>query len=122
MLELFQSVKPKRVTEEIIEQLLALFREGKIRPGERLPSERELAATLEVSRPSLREALKRLEYNGLLRTVQGSGTYMEDVAGPSFRDPLKEIIRGDSSAMADLAEFRGTIESWAAGMEGTARR
>lgn len=116
MLELFQSVKPKRVTEEIIEQLLALIREGKIRPGERLPSERELAATLEVSRPSLREALKRLEYNGVLRTVQGSGTYLEDVAGPSLRDPLKEIIQGDSSAVADLAEFRGAIESWAAGM------
>jgi GntR family transcriptional regulator, transcriptional repressor for pyruvate dehydrogenase complex len=116
---MFESVKPRRVTEEIIEQVLDLIREGKIQEGEKLPPERDLAKTLGVSRPSLREALKRLEYNGVFRTVQGSGTYLEELAGPSVRDPLKEIIKGDTSAVIDLTEFRGVIESWAAGVAAT---
>lgn len=104
------------MTEEIIHQLLDLIRIGKIEYGEKLPPERELAKILGVSRTTLREALKRLEHNGVFRTVQGSGTYLEELAGPSIRDPLKEIIKGDMSAVIALTEFRTVIETWAVKM------
>jgi GntR family transcriptional repressor for pyruvate dehydrogenase complex len=113
---MFKSVKPKRVTEEIIHQLLDLIRVGKIKYGEKLPPERELAKILGVSRTTLREALKRLEHNGVFRTVQGRGTYLEELAGPTIKDPLKEIIKGDSAAVIALTEFRAVIETWAVGM------
>jgi GntR family transcriptional repressor for pyruvate dehydrogenase complex len=115
-IKMFKSVKPTRVTEEIVHQLLDLIRVGKIECGAKLPPERELAKSLGVSRTTLREALKRLEHNGVFRTVQGSGTYLEELAGPSIRDPLKEIIKGDMSAVIALTEFRTVIETWAAEM------
>jgi GntR family transcriptional repressor for pyruvate dehydrogenase complex len=114
--EIFKAVKPKRVTEEIVEQMLELIAQGDLVPGQRLPSERQMAQTMGVSRPTLREALKRLEYAGLLNTVQGGGTYVMDVAGPSLRDPLLSLVRDSDGIAVELAEFRITIESWAASL------
>ena len=115
MNELFKTVKPKRVTEEIVEQMLDLISQGILAPGQRLPSEREMARSMGVSRPTLREALKRLEYVGFLDTVQGGGSYVRDVVGASLRDPLSSLVR-DLDAVSELAEFRTQIEAWAAAM------
>ena len=114
MTELFKSVKPRRVTEDIVAQILQLVGMGDLSPGERLPSERELAQSLGVSRPTLREALKRLEYAGVLNTVHGGGTYVRDVAREALRDPLLALVRGNDSSLVEMAEFRTAIESWAA--------
>lgn len=115
MNELFKSVKPRRVTEEIVEQMLDLIGQGILAPGQRLPSEREMARSMGVSRPTLREALKRLEYVGHLDTVQGGGIYVRDVVGAALRDPLTSLVR-DLNAVSELAEFRTDIETWAAAM------
>jgi GntR family transcriptional repressor for pyruvate dehydrogenase complex len=113
--EFFKTVKPRRVTEEIVEQLLDLIGQGVLAPGQRLPSEREMARSMGVSRPTLREALKRLEYVGHLDTVQGGGSYVRDVVGAALRDPLTSLVR-DTDAVSELAEFRTNIETWAAAM------
>lgn len=115
MNELFKTVKPKRVTEEIVNQMLDLIGQGTLAPGQRLPSEREMAQSMGVSRPTLREALKRLEYVGFLDTVQGGGSYVRDVVGATLRDPLTALVR-DIGAVVELAEFRTNIEPWAASM------
>ena len=114
MSELFKTVKPKRVTEEIVDQVLDLIGQGSLAPGQRLPSEREMAQSMGVSRPTLREALKRLEYGGFLDTVQGGGSYVRDVVGTTLRDPLTSLVLDQKDAAAELAEFRTNIESWAA--------
>lgn len=111
--EMFKTVKPKKVTEEIIEQMLELIGQGNLAPGQRLPSEREMAQSMGVSRSSLREALKRLEYVGILDTVQGGGSYVQDVAGPSLRDPLAALVHDSYDASLELAEVRTNIEAWA---------
>lgn len=116
MTSLFEPIKAKKATEGIIEQFLDTVRIGKLRPGEKLPAERELANFFGVSRACLREAMQTLECNGILRKVQGSGSYLENITEVSMGDPLRQVIKGNNSAIADLAEFRGAIETWAAGM------
>ncbi len=114
--ELFKTVKPKRVTEEIVAQMLDLIGQGVLAPGQRLPPEREMAQSMGGSRPTLREALKRLEYVGILSTVQGGGSYVRDVVGPTLCDPLSSLVHGSEDATLELAEFRTNIEAWAASM------
>jgi DNA-binding FadR family transcriptional regulator len=73
-------VRPKRMYEQIAEQIEALIRSGSFAPGSRLPAERELAETIGVSRPSIREALIALETAGLIETRVGDGTYVGSTA------------------------------------------
>lgn len=112
---MFKAVKPRRVTEEIVAQLTELIGQGDLQPGDRLPPEREMALELGVSRNALREALKRLESGGWVSSQQGSGTYVQDIAAQSLKDPLCTLIRQSRANLAELAEFRTVIESWAAG-------
>jgi len=78
-------VRPKRMYEQIVEQIEALIRSGDFAPGARLPGERELAEKIGVSRPSLREALIALETLGLIEVRVGDGTYVR--AAPPFAAP-----------------------------------
>ena len=84
----FQKINPERVSDSVVKQIEQLILRGILRPGERLPSERDLAERLGVSRPSLREAVSDLENRGLLKTRAGSGVYVADVLGSAFSEPL----------------------------------
>ena len=67
----FVSVKPNRVSQQVAEQIKDLILEGKLKPGDKLPSERELSKIIGVGRLSLREGLRILESSGILRTRYG---------------------------------------------------
>jgi DNA-binding FadR family transcriptional regulator len=69
-----QIVRSRRVYEQIAEQIQELIRSRALRPGDRLPAERELAAMLGVSRPSVREAMIALEAAGFIEVRTGDGT------------------------------------------------
>lgn len=71
-----QSVEPQRLYRQIAEQLRSLISQGEFAPGSRLPAERDLAAQLGVSRPSVREALIALEVEGWVEVRTGSGVYV----------------------------------------------
>ena len=71
-----KAVEPQRLYRRIAEQIVRLIRRGEYRPGERLPPERDLARQLEVSRPSVREALIALEVEGYVEVRVGSGVYV----------------------------------------------
>jgi GntR family transcriptional repressor for pyruvate dehydrogenase complex len=87
--------------------------EGSLRPGERLLSERELSAKLDVSRPSLREALDKLIARGLLTTNAQGVAYVSEEIGRSLRDPLVQLL-DTPEARFDLLELRSVIEAAAA--------
>lgn len=110
---MFKPIRPKRVTHEIVVQIQELMGSGALKPGSRLPPEREMAQQLGVSRPTLREAMGVLEHLGLVRSVQGDGTYVMNAAQRSLRDPLQELILASERRMVELAEFRTEVESWA---------
>ncbi|MCB4204241.1 FadR family transcriptional regulator [Deferribacterales bacterium Es71-Z0220] len=109
----FKKIKPKKISDEIYEQIKELILTGKLKPGEKLPPERELATTLGVSRPSIREALQKLEAQGFLEQIQGDGTYVKVATSEAFDSFLEEFARKDN-AIFDLMEVRRILETWAA--------
>jgi GntR family transcriptional repressor for pyruvate dehydrogenase complex len=110
----FETIKPAKVSDAIVCQIERLILEGTLKPGDRLPSERELAQELNVSRPSLREALLKLESRGLLQTRRGGGTYVVDIIAPTLTDPLVHLLKNHPEATFDILELRHALEEVAA--------
>lgn len=115
-------VKPKKLSDIILEQLETMIIEGSLQPGEKLLPERELALQFDVSRPSLREAIQKLEAKGLVIRKQGGGTFVCENLLNGFSDPLFELMSQNRESQFDLLEFRHGIEgmaSYYAAMRGT---
>ncbi|MBU2981619.1 FCD domain-containing protein [Lentibacter algarum] len=110
----FQPVQPEKLSHVVVRQIEQLVLRGILRPGERLPSERELAERLNVSRPSLREAIGDLQDRGLLMSKAGSGVYIADVLGSAFSDALIELFSLHDEAVFDYLAFRRDLEGIAA--------
>jgi GntR family transcriptional repressor for pyruvate dehydrogenase complex len=110
----FQKINQERVADTVMHQIEKLILRGILRPGERLPSERDLSEKMGVSRPSLREAIADLEYRGLLATRKGSGIYVADVLGSAFSEPLIQLFASHDEALFDYISFRRDLEGMAA--------
>jgi len=76
----FKTIKRESNLEVIVQQIKDQIKKGILKPGEKLPSERELADLLGVSRASVREAIQALAFSGYLEVIQGKGTYILDIA------------------------------------------
>ncbi|EHC83443.1 Transcriptional repressor for pyruvate dehydrogenase complex [Salmonella enterica subsp. enterica serovar Montevideo str. S5-403] len=111
----YSKIRQPKLSDVIEQQLEFLILEGTLRPGEKLPPERELAKQFDVSRPSLREAIQRLEAKGLLLRRQGGGTFVQSSLWQSFSDPLVELLSDHPESQFDLLETRHALEgiaSW----------
>lgn len=107
---LFSGVPHSRTADEVVQQIEQLILDGVLRDGDRLPGERELAQSLDVSRPILREALKELETRGLLISHHGGGTYVADIIGQVFSKPVTDLISRHARATRDYLEYRRELE------------
>ena len=85
-----------------------------MRPGERLPSERELSEKLGVSRPSLRDAVAELQERGLLVSRAGAGIFVANVLGSAFSPALVRLFATHEEAVFDYIAFRRDMEGLAA--------
>ena len=112
----FRKVEHTRVAQAVVEQFEQMILHGSLRDGEKLPGERELSEQLEVSRQTLREALKTLEQLGLVEAKQGGGTYIADIVGSAVSKPLIGLFSRHEEAYIDYMEFRVLLESKAAGL------
>ncbi len=110
----YSKIRQPKLSDVIEQQLEFLILEGTLRPGEKLPPERELAKQFDVSRPSLREAIQRLEAKGLLLRRQGGGTFVQSSLWQSFSDPLVELLSDHPESQFDLLETRHALEGIAA--------
>jgi GntR family transcriptional regulator, transcriptional repressor for pyruvate dehydrogenase complex len=110
---MFKSIKHTKISTEIVNQIKNQISEGVLKPGDRLPPERDLVKEFGVSRPSLREALNSLVAMGFLE-VKGKRTYIKSVASESMLDPLSLLIKTDTQKIFDLIEVRKAIEVWGA--------
>jgi GntR family transcriptional repressor for pyruvate dehydrogenase complex len=107
-----EPVRNQKLADAIAEHLEQLILEGVLRPGEKLAAERELAEKLEVSRPSLREALEKLQARGLIETGK-SGTHVTQFMA-SLTEPLAAMLQSNEQALIDYLEYRGLVEGEAA--------
>lgn len=103
-----------RISDSIAATLEQRILEGSLKPGDRLPPERELAAELGVSRPSLREAIQKLASKGMVQSRQGGGTYVTDVLEASFANPWQDMMAKHPNLREDMLEFRRMLEGQAA--------
>jgi DNA-binding FadR family transcriptional regulator len=102
------------LTEHLVRRMKNWVLRGLIKPGERLPPERDLAATLNVSRASLRQALKVLQVMGVLDLRQGSGNYLTKDAANILNQPTDLLIPLRGLSFGELFEARRAIECEAA--------
>ncbi|MBW7983025.1 pyruvate dehydrogenase complex transcriptional repressor PdhR [Enterobacillus tribolii] len=110
----YSKIRQPKLSDVIEQQLEYLILEGTLRPGEKLLPERELAKQFDVSRPSLREAIQRLEAKGLLLRRQGGGTFVQTNLWQSFSDPLAALLADHPESQFDLLETRHALEGIAA--------
>lgn len=111
----FEAVRRTKVYEQAAQQLQRMIRDGLIKPGDKLPPERELAEMLQVSRGSLRDAIRTLELMGLVEPRQGEGTVVCDPSARSLINPLATVLLRQRELIGDLLEFRRMIEPNLAG-------
>jgi GntR family transcriptional repressor for pyruvate dehydrogenase complex len=111
---MFKSVKHIRVSDEIVNQIKSLISQGRLKPGDQLPPERELVKQFGVSRPSLREGLNSLVAMGFLEVKQAKRTFVKSVTSERMQDPLSLLIKTDTQKIFDLIEVRMAIEAWGA--------
>lgn len=110
----FQKIESEKLSSAVVRQIELLILRGILRPGERLPSERELSDRLGVSRPSLREAIAELQERGLLATRASAGIYVAEMLGTSFSEALVKLFATHDEAVFDYLDFRRDLEGLAA--------
>jgi GntR family transcriptional regulator, transcriptional repressor for pyruvate dehydrogenase complex len=110
----FLKVTPEKLSQSVVRQIEQLILRGILRPGERLPSERDMADRLGVSRPSLRDAIADLSERGLVASRAGSGVFVAEVLGSAFSPALIELFASHEEAVFDYIAFRRDMEGLAA--------
>lgn len=113
-MSVYSTIQSLRLYEQIIEQIQNLIIEGKIRPGDKLPSERELGEQFGVSRTAVREAVKALREKGLVDVQPGRGTFIADITGSTseaMRDSLGLLVKiGLGNDLGKLVQVRTLLE------------
>ncbi|MFN8073028.1 MAG: GntR family transcriptional regulator [Mycobacterium sp.] len=104
-----QPINRRSVPEDVFEQILAEVLSGEMAPGESLPSERRLAEVLGVSRPAVREALKRVAAAGLVEVRQGDATTVRDFRRHAGLDLLPRLLLRDGRL--DVSVVRSILEA-----------
>lgn len=107
---LFGTFKKSSISEDIVDNLLSLIRERELRPGDKLPPERELAAMMQVSRPSLREALRALAIMNIIEIRQGDGTYITSLEPDLLMAHLDFVFALTDATFLQLFEARRILE------------
>ncbi|MCF8485690.1 MAG: FadR family transcriptional regulator [Rhodobacteraceae bacterium] len=110
----FTKIQTEKLSQSVVKQIEQLILRGILRPGERLPSERELSDRLGVSRPSLRDAVADLQDKGLLVSRAGAGIYVAEVLGSAFAPALVALFASHDEAVFDYISFRRDMEGLAA--------
>ena len=110
----FDKLIPVRLSEQIASQIEALILENHLRPGDKLPSERELSASFGVSRPVVRESIKFLEERGLVMPQSGRGAFVTDPGSRNITSSLNLAYQMQACTADDFHEARWCMESYTA--------
>lgn len=106
----FKEIAPVRLYESVIEQIMDLIKNNELKPGDKLPPERELAEKLSISRNSLREAFRVLESRGLIKSKPGGGRFIREIRENGHNNTENIILSLEKSSILELLEAREIFE------------
>ena len=114
---MFKSVKSNKASEHIVEQIRKAVFEGQLKPGDKLPSEKELQKELKVSKATLREAMRSLEVLGFLEIRKGifGGAFVTEVDLKKTRDSFINFLHFKNLSLTSLTEVRLLLEPYVTG-------
>ncbi|MFL0246046.1 FadR/GntR family transcriptional regulator [Candidatus Clostridium stratigraminis] len=113
---MFTPIKSTKVYEHVVQQIKQMIIDGTLKKGDKLPTERELSEQLQVSRASIREAIKSLEVIGLLEAKQGAGNYIKESFDQVLFEPMSMIFMLESRNPNEIVELREAMELEAAAL------
>lgn len=109
--EMYTAIRRSTLPEEVANQILTLIRDEELRPGDKLPAERDLARLFGVSRPVVREGLRALSIMKVVEVRQGSGTFVTALEPQQLISHLDFVFPKDRMALVALLEARRVIEA-----------
>ncbi len=110
----FSPIKTSKIPDKVYKQIVSMISNGQFKPGQKLPSEREMALDLEVSRQSVSEALYRAETMGLIEVRQGEGSFVVSSVRESLKPPLTVLLAEHAERVFEFLEIRRLLEGWCA--------
>lgn len=110
----FSPIKKKMVSSELYDQIVSMIGNRGLKPGDKLPAERDLAKHLNVSRQSIREALKKAEAQGLIEVRHGEGTFVRSMVSHWMEEPLVVLMTEEVGKVNEFLEIRKLLEVWCA--------
>ncbi|MDR1932291.1 MAG: GntR family transcriptional regulator [Spirochaetales bacterium] len=114
--EIFKEVRVQKTSDIIISRIRELIKNGVLRPGEKLPSERELAERFKVGRGPLRDALKKLEFYGILKSIPFKGTYIAAMKEGTLSGLIGNLLEISDLDFESMMETRSIIEVFSAAL------
>lgn len=110
MHQLLKEVRKEKIFEDIVRQIRRLIKRGRLKVGDKLPPERDLAQAFKVSRASVREAIRVLEAAGLVKTRVGNGTFVETGSVENLVEPLAAVVVKGRESLMDIFSVRKMVE------------
>lgn len=107
----FQEIRIESPVDKIIRQIRELITSGQLNPGDKLPPERKLSERLGVGRSNVRDAIKKLEFYGILRTLPQSGTIVAGMGMTALEGLISDVLKIENSDFASLVETRVLLET-----------
>jgi GntR family transcriptional regulator, transcriptional repressor for pyruvate dehydrogenase complex len=113
-MEIFRQVKKVRVSDSVVDQIISFIEEGTLKPGDFLPGERELVHSLGIARTSVREALRMLEYQGIIQVQSGKGAIIISDVKSADEEVVRRWFIEHSNEYLELIEVREGLEGLSA--------
>lgn len=107
----FKKITSQRLYEKVLDQLEELLNNGELKPGDRLPPERDLAEQVNVSRGTLREAFRVLEWQGVIETIHGGGRHLRRLPNKKTEEYFRLLENLEKAEIYDLLEAREIFET-----------
>lgn len=114
LLDNFQEISIETPVDKIIRQIRSLITSGQLKAGDRLPPERKLAERLGVGRTNVRDAIRKLEFYGILKTLPQSGTIVAGMGITALEGLISDVLKIENSDFASLVETRVLLETQSA--------
>jgi GntR family transcriptional repressor for pyruvate dehydrogenase complex len=111
-----QPIRKTTLYQSILDEIREAIKAGKLKGGDQLPSERDMAKLFGTSRAAVRQAIVAMEVSGLVEVKPGSGTYLKDINLNNYLEPLAYLIYGTEAGVLDILELRIALETEAAAL------